>query len=166
MWGLLEKAWQINLSPFVLFFNFKWRSACMHQFHSLGQDQSTVAKQTETAVDDEHSIPWWVACEFVSLIANRFANYAWTALSSTLSSLVQGCTCSSVTSHLLFWHHDWDLLGVTVAIHEWNGEWLIKSQHRKFIALEKKILPLLPPGFEPTTFWSWVWHSTNWDIPG
>ena len=32
---------------FFLFFFLKWRSACTHQFHSLSQDQSTVAQQAE-----------------------------------------------------------------------------------------------------------------------
>ena len=30
--------------------SFKWRSARTHQFHFLGQDQSTVAQQAETTV--------------------------------------------------------------------------------------------------------------------
>ena len=29
---------------------FKWRSARAYQFHSLGQDQSTVAEEAETTV--------------------------------------------------------------------------------------------------------------------
>ena len=37
---------------------------------------------------------------------------------------------------------------------------LNKSQHRK-LTLEKKILPPLLPGFELTTFQSWVWHSNQ-----
>ena len=39
-----------------------------------------------------------------------------------------------------------------------------QNQHRKF-AVEKKILQLLPPGIEPSTFRSRVRHSTNWAIP-
>ena len=38
-----------------------------------------------------------------------------------------------------------------------------KSQHRK-LTLEKRILPQLLLEIEPRTFWSWVWHSTNWAI--
>ena len=37
---------------------------------------------------------------------------------------------------------------------------LSKCQHRK-LTWEKKILPLLLPGFELATFQSWVWCSTN-----
>ena len=33
-----------------LFFFFKWRLARAHQFHSLGQDQSTLAQRAETTV--------------------------------------------------------------------------------------------------------------------
>ena len=45
--------------PASAFFSFfpTWRSACAHQFHSLGQDQSTVAQR--------------VACELVSLIGSH-----------------------------------------------------------------------------------------------
>ena len=42
-----EKAGPFN--PHLHYF-LKWRFACAHQFHSLGQDQSTVAQRTETTV--------------------------------------------------------------------------------------------------------------------
>ena len=35
---------------FVCLFVLKWRLARTHEFHSLGQDQSTVAKRAETTV--------------------------------------------------------------------------------------------------------------------
>ena len=37
------------------FFFLAWRSTHAHQFHSLGQDQSTVAKRAETTAA-EHSL--------------------------------------------------------------------------------------------------------------
>ena len=45
----------------------------------------------------------------------------------------------------------------------WNG-YQNKSQHRK-LTLEKKILPPLLQGFEPTTFRSRVQRSNHWAIP-
>ena len=70
--------------------------------------------------------------------------------------------CSAVTRHLHFWQNDQGLLHVTVTW-GWNG-YQNKSQHRKS-TLEKKILPLLLQGFEPTPFQSWFWHSNHWAIP-
>ena len=39
----------MNQSPACTFFK-KWRSACAHQFHPLGQDPSTMAQLAETTV--------------------------------------------------------------------------------------------------------------------
>ena len=36
----------------LIFFFFKWTLARTHKFHSLGQDQSTVAQRTETTVTE------------------------------------------------------------------------------------------------------------------
>ena len=36
----------------TFFFFLKWRLAHAHQFHSLGQDQSTVAQRAETTVTE------------------------------------------------------------------------------------------------------------------
>ena len=58
--------------------------------------------------------------------------------------------CLAVTCHLHFWQNDRDLLCATAVTRGWN-RYRNKSQHRKLI-LEKKILPLLLQGFEPTTF--------------
>ena len=43
---------------------------------------------------------------------------------------------------------------------EWTPN---KSQHGKW-TLEKEILLPPLPGIKPMTFWSQVWHSTNWAI--
>ena len=69
----------------------------------------------------------------------------------------------TVTCQLHFWQNDRGLLRATAVTRGWN-EYRNKSQHRK-LALEKKILPPLLPGFEPATFWSWVRHSNHWAIP-
>ena len=71
--------------------------------------------------------------------------------------------CLVVTCQLHFWQNDRGLLRATAVTWGWNGYWN-KSQHRK-LTLEKKILPLLQQGFEPTTFWSQVWRSNHWAIP-
>ena len=71
--------------------------------------------------------------------------------------------CLAVTCHLHFWQNDQDLLCATAVTQGWNGYWN-KSQHRKS-TLEKKILPPLLQGFEPTTFQSQVQRSNHWAIP-
>ena len=65
--------------------------------------------------------------------------------------------CLAVTCHLHFWQNDRDLLCATVVTRGWNG-YGNKSQHRKS-TLEKKILPPLQQGFEPSTFQSRVRRS-------
>ena len=71
--------------------------------------------------------------------------------------------CLAVTCHLHFWQNDQSLLRATAVTQVWNG-YQNKSQHRKS-TLEKKILPPLLQGFEPTTFQSRVRHSNHWAIP-
>ena len=65
--------------------------------------------------------------------------------------------CLIATCHLRFWQNDQDLLHATVNMGV--EQILNEGQHRK-LTVEKKILPLLPPGTEPATVWSRVWHST------
>ena len=62
--------------------------------------------------------------------------------------------CLAVTCHLHFWLNDRDLLRATAVTRGWNG-YRNKSRHRK-LTLEKKTLPPLLQGFEPTTFQSRV----------
>ena len=45
-----NKSWQ--LIPHQCFFFFKWRLTCANWFHSLGQDQSTVAQPAEKIVTE------------------------------------------------------------------------------------------------------------------
>ena len=71
--------------------------------------------------------------------------------------------CLAVTCHLRFWQNDRGPLRATAITRGWNG-YRNKSQHRK-LTLEKKILPPLQQGFEPTTFRSRVRCSNHWAIP-
>ena len=79
---------------------------------------------------------------------------------AAVSAYVMCTSCNHAPdySHFIWSHicsmHVWDLFHALVVTGGWNRCWN-KSQHRK-LALEKKILLL---GFEPMTFWSWVWHS-------
>ena len=78
----------------------------------------------------------------------------------TQSHICKVYACLAVTCHLHFWQNDQDLLRATAVTQGWNG-YRNKSQHRK-LTLEKKILL---PGFEPTTFQSWVRRSNHLAIP-
>jgi len=71
--------------------------------------------------------------------------------------------CLAVTCQLHFWQNDRDLLRATEVTRGWNG-YRNKCLHRKS-TLEKKILPPLQQGFEPTTFQSRVRRSNHWAIP-
>ena len=79
------------------------------------------------------------------------------------SHIRQVYACLDVTCHLHFWQNDRDLLRATAVTRGWNG-YRNKSQHRKS-TLEKKILPPLQQGFEPSTFQSRVRRSNHWAIP-
>ena len=72
MRGFLENVRQFI--PRLRFFFLKWRLARAHKFHSLGQDQSTVAQRAETTVTE------FSLTELrVSSFPDRFPHYAWTA---------------------------------------------------------------------------------------
>ena len=71
--------------------------------------------------------------------------------------------CLAATCHLHFWQNDRDLLRATALTQRWNG-YRNKSQHRQ-LTLEKKILPPLLQGFEPTTFQLRVRRSNHRAIP-
>ena len=87
----------------------------------------------------------------VSSFLDRFSHCAWTADSKpTLTLLGQGCNVLRCNLPAALW-----------------AKWLVsfmchcdKSQHTK-LTLEKKVLPLLLPGFELATFWSGVWRFTK-----
>ena len=139
-------------SPFVLFPLLNWRQTYIHQIHFLGQDQSCGSASCD---DCGQSVPWWVACELVSLIGSNTmpgqqSHY------NFIGSRVYAC--SGVNCHLHFWQNIWGLLHAT-AVHRVE-QTLTKSQHKQF-TLEKSILLLLLPWLELTTFTSRVQQSTN-----
>ena len=61
--------------------------------------------------------------------------------------------------YLHVWQNDRNLLRATAVTLGWNG-YRNKSQHRKLTS-NKKIIPPLQPGLEPTTFRSRVRRSTT-----
>ena len=105
----------------------------------------------------------------VSSFPDRFSQYAWTAAWSAHSDFFGSRVraCFGVACHLHFWQNDRGLLHATVVTRGGGGgvdRTLNKSQHTK-LALEKKILPPLLPGFELATFRSRVRRSNQQAIP-
>ena len=60
-------------------------------------------------------------------------------------------TCLAVISYLHFWQNDQDFLRATAVTRGWSA-YRGKSQHKKLIPPEKKILPPLLSGLEPRPF--------------
>ena len=79
------------------------------------------------------------------------------------SHICKGHACLAVTCDRHFWQNDQDILCAAAVTWGWNG-YRNKNQHRK-LTQEKKILPPLLPGLKPTTFQSWVQHSSHCAIP-
>ena len=79
---------------FFLFFFFflKWRLACAHLFHSLGQDQSTVAQRAETTVT-EHSL---ISCVWACFQIGSHTQPGQWHNQPTPTSLGQRCMCVKV----------------------------------------------------------------------
>ena len=86
----------MNHSLPALFF-FKWRSACAHQFHSLGQVQSTMAQWAEMTVDK----PFLASC-VRARFPSGFSHYAWTT-KATLTPVGQGCMPVSCNQPPTLW---------------------------------------------------------------
>ena len=113
----------------------------------VAQDQSTVAHQAQTAVA-EYSLTSCMWAHF------QIGSHAMPGQRHSQTSLGQGCMhvrCSLPPALLAEWPGSF-------ACHCGNKEvdWtLYKSQHTK-LSLEKKILPLLLPGFELASFQSRV----------
>ena len=87
-------------SPPALFF-FKWTPAHVHQFHFLGQDQSTVAQRAKTTV---------AKCFLMSGMCTCFPWYH-SQLTPTLLDQVR--VRIGVTCHLHCWQNDQGLLRAT-----------------------------------------------------
>ena len=64
----------------------------------------------------------------------------------------------AVAYHLRFWQNDWNLLHAIAVTRGWNG-YRNNNQHRK-LTPEKKPIPPILSGLEPTTFRSRVRRST------
>ena len=101
---------------FVCLF-FMWRLSHAHLFHSLGQDQSTVAQRAETTVT-ECSLS-----SYVSSFPDRFPHSDWRAAQSAHSDFVGSrvYACLGVTCHLHFWQNDRGHLSSTAVTRGWNG---------------------------------------------
>ena len=107
------------------FFFLKWRSAHVHGFHFLGQDQSTVAQWAKMTVAE---------CSLMSCMWARFPDrlphYAWTAQSAHCNIIgPRVSACLNVTCHLHLWQNCGGLLCATAVT--WGGtdtEW--ESTHK------------------------------------
>ena len=110
------------------------------------------------------ALAWLVPHETAAVLAQVLCTpYSHAPCHFMQSHICKVYVCLAVTCHLHFWQNDRDLLRATAVTRGWNGH-QNKSQHRKS-TLEKKILPPLQQGFEPTTFQSRVRHSNHWAIP-
>ena len=97
------------------------------------------------------SVPWWAACELISLIGSH-----------------EKCLDSTASPLQLRW-----VKGVPpVLLAEWprsfmchcgnmGVEWTLNNSQHTQSTLEKKILPPLLLAFKPATFWSRNWHPAN-----
>ena len=97
-----------------------------------------------------------VACE---LLPNRFPHYALTAAQSAQSDFVglRVYVCLGVTCHLHFCQNDrWSF---TCHCCNTGVEWALHNSKHAKLTLEKKILPMLLPGFKLATFRSGVRQS-------
>ena len=136
---------------FVCVFS-KWRLAGEDPFHSLPQDQSTVAQQVEMTAD-EHSLTscmWWV----LPLCPDSTVSPLWLCK-------VEGVCVFSYNLPPTFLA-EWPQYVICHCTKKAVEQTYNENQHR--LILEKKILLLLLPEIELVTIWSWVWHSTNWAI--
>ena len=91
---------------------------------------------------------------------------------TTATSLPVYLQCHFIQSHI---HRVFSCNLPPALLAEWSGSFtcyccnmgveqiLNESQHRKLTV--EKILPPLPPGTEPATVWSRVWHSTLLPVP-
>ena len=97
-----------------LFFSRKWKSAPVHQFHSLGLDQSTVALPADMT-GDERSMTSCVKARSPHTVP--YHNWiAWSTHTDLVGTRVYACL--AVTCHLNFWRRDRDLLCATAITRE------------------------------------------------
>ena len=141
-----------------LFVLLKWRLAHVHQFHSLGQDKSTVAQRAETTVAKcSLTSCMWVCFRIGSHImpGQQHSQPSWTSLGVCMFR------CYLPPALLAEWPG-------SLPCHRGNTvveQTLNKSQHTK-LTLEKKILPPLLLGRPPKdTHYAHLWHTRNENHP-
>ena len=148
-----------SLHALFFFFFLKWRLVCVHQFHSLCQDQSTVAQQAKTTV---------AKCFLSSCMWARFRKGSHTMPGQQHSQLTLTCwvkgvcmfRCNLPPALLAKWPGSFMSHCGTTGV----KRTLNKCQNTK-LTLEKKILPPLLAGFELVTFPSQVRHPYQQAIP-
>ena len=124
------KVFIIFFLPLLFFFAVRiwgkihWFPACAFFFFLSGDQfvhtNSTVYARIGSQWLSEQrwlwpSVPWWVACELVSLLGSHTMPGQHSQPTPTL--LGQGCL--DVNCHLHFWQNDWGLLHATVVT--WGG---------------------------------------------
>ena len=142
-----------SFSACAFFFFFLSRLARTHSFHSLGQDQSTVAHQAKKSVAE---------CSLTSCMWACFqiASHTMPGQQHTQPSLfhwVKGACvyrCNLPPALLAEWPGSFTCHCGNTGMEQT----LNKSQHLR-LTLKKKILSPLLPGLELSTFRSWVRHS-------
>ena len=144
---------------FSLFFFLMWRLARPHLFHSVYQDQSTVAQRAEMTVAKWSLTGVWAHFQIDSnTMPRQWHSPLWL-------HWVEGVCifrCNLPPALLAKWPGSFICQCSNEGM-EWTPN---RSQHTK-LTLDKKILPLLLPGFKLTTFqlWVWQWHSYHKAIP-
>ena len=126
-------------SPPALFF-FKWRLAQTYLFHSLGQDQSTVAQRAEMTV---------TKCSLMSCVWAHFPIGSHTMPGQQYSRLTP--TSSGVTCYLHFWQNDWGLSRATAVTRGWN-RYRIRVSTKKVDSGEENS-PAAPAGIRTFILW-------------
>ena len=139
--------------PMLALVSFKRRSTCMHQFHSLGQNQSTVAQQAESCGWVFRAFFWQVptlcldsiACPFLPHWVPSVYMFGCNVPPALLAEWPTPFTCPMVT-----WR--WRVHQIRVSTEGWLWG-------RKF---SSHWWP--QPGINPVTFGSWARCSANWTI--
>ena len=107
-------------------------------------------------------VPWRVACELVSWSPTPLCQDSGTVSPLWLCWVKDVCVfrCNLPPALLAEWPGSFTCPCSNPGVERTPN----KSQHTK-MTLEKRILPLLLPGFELATFRSWVWCSNQQALP-
>ena len=140
-------------------FLWKWRLARAHLFHSLCQDQSTVAQRSETTVAESSLTSWvWARFRIGSHIMPRQGHRQPLQLQWVKGVRVFRCNMPPVP--LVEWSGSF-----TCHCDNMGLEQTPNKSHRTKLTLEKKILSPLLSGFELATFRSWARLSYQQSLP-